>query len=344
MIVDRLLESGLLPDWLLRIGIRRAIALRLRSEDRGSDAENRRHFEQHVEMLRASPVAVDTPAANEQHYEVPSRFFELVLGRNMKYSCALWEPGTRSLDAAEEAMLRLTCERARLSDGQSVLELGCGWGSLSLWMAEKYPASRIVALSNSSTQKEFIDRTAKERGLRNLDVITGDMLTFEIDRTFDRIVSVEMFEHMRNYEALMRRISGWLDPEGLLFVHVFAHARFAYLFEDRGPSDWMARHFFTGGQMPSADLIPLMRGELKLLSQWVVDGTHYEKTSAAWLRKMDDNAKAVRTIFEATYGAEARRFHAYWRIFFMSCEELFGYRDGTEWQVCHYLFGRSSES
>ncbi len=340
MIVEGLLESGLLPDWLLRIGVRRAIALRLRSEDRGNDAENRRQFAAHVEMLRASPIAVDTLAANEQHYEVPSRFFELVLGRHMKYSCALWDEGTDSLDAAEEAMLRLTCERARLSDGQSVLELGCGWGSLSLWMAENYPASGIVALSNSSTQKEWIDRKAEERGLRNLEVITADMLTFEIDRSFDRIVSVEMFEHMRNYEALMQRISGWLEPAGLLFVHVFAHARFAYLFEDKGASDWMARHFFTGGQMPSADLIPLMRGDLELLSQWVVDGTHYEKTSAAWLVKMEENAEAVRTIFETTYGTEARRFHAYWRIFFMSCEELFGYRAGSEWQVCHYLFGK----
>ncbi len=338
LIVDRILETGMVPDPLLRLGIRRSIALRLRNEDAGSEDANRRRKDDYVALLRASPLAVETAAANKQHYEVPSEFFQIVLGRHMKYSCALWSEGVRTLDDAEEAMLRLTSERAGLENGQTVLELGCGWGSLSLWMARHYPDSRIVAVSNSKTQKDWIEGQVASAGIDNLEVLTREMSVFETDRKFDRVVSVEMFEHMRNYEELMRRIAGWLVPGGLLFVHIFAHARFAYLFEDRGPSDWMARYFFTGGQMPSRDLLPRFRGELELLEQWTVDGTHYEKTAKAWLEKMDANSPEVRRIFERTYGGSARRFFVYWRIFFMACEELFAYRGGSEWQVEHYVF------
>jgi cyclopropane-fatty-acyl-phospholipid synthase len=255
----------------------------------------------------------------------------------MKYSCAYWPEGVTSLDAAEEAMMRVTCERARLRDGQSILELGCGWGSLTLWMAERYPKSSIVAVSSSATQKAWIDSVAAARGLRNVEVRTADMRTFDAGRTFDRVVSVEMFEHMRNYEALMRRIAGWLAPDGLLFVHVFSHSRYAYVFEDTGPSDWMARHFFTGGQMPSHDLLPRFQDDLHMLEAWSFDGTHYRRTAEAWLDNMDRNAAAIRPMF-------ASRFFSYWRIFFMACAEVWGYRGGSEWIVSHYLFERHTRS
>ena len=341
MNLDRLLESGIVPDFLIRFGIRRAIAERIAAEDPGTAAAREEKLAAHVRMLRESPLAVHTVDANIQHYEVPTEFFRLVLGPRLKYSCAWWPEGVTTLAEAEEAMLRLTCERAMLEDGQSVLELGCGWGSLSLWMAEHYPNSRITAVSNSATQKTWIDAQALEKGLTNLEVLTRDMRELELERTFDRVVSVEMFEHMRNYEELMRRIARWLTPGGMLFVHIFSHARVPYLFEDKGPSDWMARHFFTGGQMPSDELLPRFQDDLKLVEHSVFDGTHYQKTAEAWLANMDRHEEAIRPIFAATYGAgQATRFFAYWRVFFMSCAEVWGYRGGSEWLVSHYRFQR----
>ncbi len=329
--IDQLLASGLIPDWLLRIGIRRALAERVSSLDR-VDADA------YVEMLRASPIAVNTADANAQHYEVPAEFFRLVLGPFLKYSCAYWPAGVTTLAAAEEAMLRLTCERAMLLPGQRILELGCGWGSLSLWMAEHYPDSAIVAVSNSASQKAFIDDAAAKRGFRNLDVVTRDMREFTTDKRFDRVVSVEMFEHMRNYQELMRRVASWLVPGGSLFVHVFSNARAPYLFEDRGGSDWMARHFFTGGQMPSENLLPRFQDDLRLDEQWRFEGTHYRDTAKAWLANFDAHAQAIRSLFANVYGADARRFFVYWRIFFIAVEETWGYRGGREWLVSHYRF------
>jgi cyclopropane-fatty-acyl-phospholipid synthase len=328
------LERGWIPDWAIRTGIRRLIRTRLR-EQRGLIEPQRAAF---IEQLRHSPLALETDAANHQHYEVPPEFFQLVLGAHRKYSCGLWNEGTDSLDAAEEAMLDLTCRRAALEDGHDILELGCGWGSLSLYMARRHPRAHIFAVSNSHSQKRFIDAEAARAGLRNLEVATADMVDFDPRRKFDRVVSIEMFEHMRNYEELLRRISDWLRPEGLLFVHIFCHRKFAYPFEVRGPGDWMARHFFSGGMMPSYDLLLNFRDHLCVHESWQVNGLHYWRTAEAWLERLDRNRSAVLTLFNRSLDPhEALATLVRWRVFFMACAELFRFNAGNEWLVFHYL-------
>jgi cyclopropane-fatty-acyl-phospholipid synthase len=340
----RLLERGMLPDFLVRIGIRRLLRARLREENHGDPQAQRQHLMKFIARLRRSPVAINTGDANLQHYELPSAFFERVLGPHLKYSSCHYPRGGETLAQAEENMLALTAERACLKDGDRILELGCGWGSLSLWMAQRFPNSQITVVSNSSSQKRFIDARAAAMGFSNLQVLTADMnqLTFPAGTQFDRAVSVEMFEHMRNYETLMRRISGWLKPEGTLFVHIFAHKSYAYAFEVRDETDWMAKHFFTGGIMPSNDLLLYFQKDLTLADQWQVNGRHYSQTSEHWLQNMDRHRSEIEAIFAQTYGADqVARWWVYWRVFFMSCAELWGYAKGAEWLVSHYLFTRT---
>jgi len=336
-----LAEEGWLPDPLLRWGIRRLLRQRLSDESAGGVEATGERLRQWVETCRTGPIALETDAANAQHYRVPPEFFVHVLGPRLKYSSALYPPGVDDLAAAEEAMLALTSERARLQDGQEILELGCGWGSLTLWMAERYPNARILAVSNSPDQRGYIEARARERGLRNVEVVTSDINHFTTDRTFHRIVSVEMFEHLRNYQEAMARVSGWLEPGGLAFLHIFVHRQFAYPYESRDASDWMSRHFFTGGQMPSDDLLLHFQERLRIVDRWRVSGEHYRKTSEAWLAKLDAGREGVLELFRREYGpSEADRRFQRWRIFFLACAELFGFRGGGEWFVGHYLFER----
>jgi len=344
----RLLEADRVPDFLIRHRIRALLAQRLREEDKGDPEAQQAHLMTMVHRLRESPIAIHTAEANEQHYEVPTEFYLQVLGPHLKYSSCYYEDfdtrhAAENLPAAEARMLALTCQRARLKDGDRILELGCGWGSLSLWMAQHYPNSRITAVSNSRTQKKFIDAKAAERNLRNLEIITCDanQLEFPADTRFDRVVSVEMFEHMRNYQTLLGRIASWMNPAATLFVHIFTHHRFAYTFEVRDESDWMARYFFTGGIMPSDDLLHYFQRDLTLADHWQVDGRHYQLTSEAWLARMDAARTQLMPVLAKAYGEDqAVRWWVYWRVFFMSCAELFGYREGREWLVSHYLFER----
>jgi cyclopropane-fatty-acyl-phospholipid synthase len=330
----RLAENGWLPDPVVKAGIR--LLLRGRISSIASDPDLTAEL---TRQMRDSPIALETDTANEQHYELPPAFFEIALGRHLKYSGCYWPEGTASLDAAEAAALEQTCERAGIQDGMSILDLGCGWGSLSLWIAERYPNCRITSVSNSAPQGEFIRQQALERGFRNIEVLTADMNTFQIARTFDRIVSVEMFEHMRNYSALLERLAGWLEPDGKLFVHIFCHREQPYLFKDEGAGDWMARHFFTGGLMPSERLMEEFSGPLALERRWRVNGKHYQKTALAWLENMDRNRGEILAIFAETYGKTGapRWFHR-WRMFFLACAELFAYNGGEEWFVSQSLW------
>jgi len=332
-------EQGLLPDSLVRLGIRQLIKKRLREEYEHDPVQRDARYRQLLDSLRQSPIAIATDSANAQHYEVPTRFYRYALGKHMKYSSCYWDEQTETLDQAEARMLALTLERAELLDGQEILELGCGWGSLTLWMAAHLPNSRITAVSNSSSQRETILQEARERGLNNIEVITCDVSQLSLDRQFDRIVSIEMFEHMRNYDLLLDKIAGWLKAGGKLFVHIFCHRHLAYPFETAGEDNWMGRYFFTGGLMPAQDTLLHFQNRLQLECQWEVSGSHYQKTAEAWLANMDRHGAEIYRLFQDIYGKkQARLWRQRWRIFFMACAELFGYRNGEEWLVTHYRF------
>jgi cyclopropane-fatty-acyl-phospholipid synthase len=338
-LIDRavsLAERGRLPDAWVRWGIRRVARRRLATEERREEATGGRAVDAFLEAMRDAPVAAVPEKANEQHYEVPAEFFRLVLGPRLKYSCAHWGEGVETLAEAEESALGITAVRAGLEDGQDVLDLGCGWGSLSLFAAERFPASRILAVSNSASQRRFVEARAAERGLGNLRVVTADVNEFRPDRRFDRVVSVEMLEHVRNHEELLRRVAGWLRSDGRAFVHVFCHRHHAYAFEADGPLDWMARRFFTGGIMPSADLFDRVDADLRVTEGWWWGGTHYRRTAEAWLANLDARRDEARRVLAGCVGeAEADRALHRWRLFFLVCAEVFGYRDGREWGVVH---------
>lgn len=340
---NSLLEKNKIPDSLIRIGIRKLLKQRLRDENKGSVEAQQAHLMKLINELKSSPIAINTDEANEQHYEVPTEFYKYCLGKHLKYSSGYWKSGVSDIDTSERDMLELTCQRAELQNGQLVLELGCGWGSLSLYMAAKYPQSAFTVISNSRTQKIYIDEQAKQRGISNLTVLTVNINNFKLDQSFDRVVSVEMFEHMRNYQMLMGLVASALKPEGKLFVHIFTHKEYAYKFEVIDDSDWMSKYFFTGGIMPSDDLLLYFNEQLCIEQHWHVNGTHYSKTSEAWLSNMDQHKKEIMPLFEATYGkSEALKWWVYWRIFFMACAELWGYNQGNEWLVSHYLFTKKS--
>lgn len=338
----RAAERGLVPDFLLRRAIRRLCEERIELEDPGTDEGRQAHTEAFIERMNAGPVAPVPELANEQHYEVPAKFFEAVLGPHLKYSCCYWESGAKDLGEAEAASLELTCEHAHLRDGQDVLELGCGWGSLSLWMAEHYPGSRITSVSNSASQREFIEGRARKRGLENLRVTTCDMNDFDTASTFDRVVSVEMFEHMRNYRELLKRISTWMRPGGELMIHVFCHREVPYEFHREGDDNWMGKYFFSGGIMPSQALLPQFAEDLHLAEQWSWSGTNYEQTANAWLKNLDKRRDSALSFIQELYGSSQRDlWFQRWRLFFLACAELWGYDAGREWLVSHYSFRRS---
>jgi len=334
-----LAEKGFVPDFLIKIGIEKLCNERL-NWCKSLGVENlQKHNNTWISKLKNSPIALVPEKANEQHYEVPPEFFEIVLGKHLKYSCGLWKNNNINLDQSERDMLEKYIHRAELKDSLKILELGCGWGSLTLFMAKKFPKAQITAVSNSNDQRKFIQNKCKKMGFENVDVITCDMNDFHTDKKFDRVVSIEMFEHMRNYKVLLKKISNWLNDTGKLFVHIFSHNSIVYPYEDKGPGDWMSREFFSGGLMPSHELLLNFQDDLKIEKHWKVSGMHYSLTSYAWLDQMDLNKSSIINIFEKAYGKnQSKIWFQRWRIFFLACAVMFSIKSGTEWGVSHYRF------
>jgi len=322
--------SAYLPDFFVRFGMRRLLQSTL-NELVLAD-------EEFAKDLKTRPIAESTQKANEQHYEVPAQVYEVMLGPWLKYSSGYWPKEETTLKESEEAMLNLMCERAELSASgiQTVLDLGCGWGSAALFIATKYPNLQVTCVSNSESQREYIKAKAERLGLSNVTPVTQDanVMTFP-PGSFDRIVSNEMLEHMKNYEKLFKKIASWLTPNGKIFIHIFTHKNKSYHFE----KGWMAETFFTGGTMPSAHLLTLFQDDLKLEEQWKVNGKHYSRTLETWLVQLDANRENLRPVFQEVYG-NAKMWHNNWRLFNMACSELFRFNDGEEWFVSHYRFAK----
>jgi len=349
--LDKILAKGNLPDFLLRRGIRRLVKKRAKKQNQLSVEARYDYLNNFIKELKKQPIAVQTDAANEQHYELPPEFFEKILGRNLKYSCCYWSDDLsyqklkkqnnleQRLDQAEDEMLKLSAERAEIENGQNILELGCGWGSFSFYLARKFPDSRIISMSNSKDQINYINKLATANKVNNLRAVKADINNFNTEAKFDRIVSVEMFEHMRNYQKLMQKISSFLLADGKLFVHIFSHKFYPFIYQDQKKSDWMSRYFFSGGTMPSQDLLHYFSNNFSLEKQWAFSGRHYQKTLEAWLENMDQKKEEIYPILESTYGVEAaEKWWNYWRLFFISSAEFFGYNNGNDWFISHYLF------
>jgi cyclopropane-fatty-acyl-phospholipid synthase len=342
--LDSILETNLVPDFILRFGINRICKQRLDGEmlnwiTTGSTT-NKQDF---IKSLYSAPIALVPEKANEQHYEVPAAFYDLCLGKRKKYSSCFYPDNCNSLDEAEEHMLSLYIQRGLIQDGQSILELGCGWGSLSLFLAERFPNCKITGVSNSSSQREYILNKASSLGLKNISIQTCDMNKFEPGQKFDRIVSVEMFEHMRNWPELFGKVANWLNDDGKFFMHIFTHKNFAYPYEVKDSTDWMAKYFFSGGMMPSDDLPLYFQEKLRIEDHWMLSGTHYEKTARHWLENLDSNQAKALSVLDSIYGSgEGQKWLVRWRLFFMACEVLFGYEQGCQWGVSHYRFAKRS--
>lgn len=339
-VTDTLLDRGLLPDALIRFGIRRLLRQRLRQQHVDDPERVQEELMAHLAAGASAPIAEQTAAANAQHYEVPAAFYAAVLGQHRKYSSGLWTAADDTLDTAAARMLQLTCDRGQLQDGMRVLDLGCGWGSLSLWIARHYPHCQVLGVSNSNNQRLDILQRAAAAGLRNVEIVTADANAFAPDRSFDRVFSVEMFEHMRNWRLLLERIASWLQPDGRFFLHIFTHRNAGYPFVADGDGDWMAREFFTGGQMPADSQLLYLQDHLAVEAHWRVRGTHYQRTSEAWLQNMDAAKATLQPLFAATWGDRATTMWHRWRVFFMACAELWGFRAGSEWFVSHYRLRR----
>ena len=336
-----LLARGLIPDWILRRGVRSQGKERLNMMNK---VDSTKEYSKFINEASTGNIAVNTDDANNQHYEVDSEFFKYSLGKNLKYSCCFWDDNTLNLDAAEDNMLEIYSERAEITDGMNILDIGCGWGSLSLFLAQKYPKSEITGVSNSSSQKIFIDSVASKRNISNLKIITRDINDFRTEEKYDRILSIEMFEHTKNTKKLMNLINDWLNPNGLFFMHVFAHKQNPYYFDRDQKNAWMAKYFFTGGMMPNHNLFKDLKSNLEYQKSWMLSGEHYEKTSNAWLDKMDQNKREILSLFERSNSSSIakRKFH-FWRLFYIACAEIFGYDNGNEWVVSHHLFKKSAK-
>ena len=338
---NSLLGRGLIPDWILRRGVRSQGKERLNMMNK---VDSTKEYSKFINEASTGNIAVNTDDANNQHYEVDSEFFKYCLGKNLKYSCCFWDDNTLDLDTAEDNMLEIYSERAEIIDGMNILDIGCGWGSLSLFLAQKYPKSKITGVSNSSSQKIFVDSVASKRNISNLKIITRDINDFRTQEKYDRILSIEMFEHTKNTKKLMNLINDWLNPKGLFFMHVFAHKENPYYFDRDQKNAWMAKYFFTGGMMPNHNLFKDLKSNLEYQKSWMLSGEHYEKTSNAWLDKMDQNKRKILSLFERSNSSTIakRKFH-FWRLFYIACAEIFGYEDGNEWVVSHHLFKKSAK-